>query len=35
MGDNKMFNAGGTHLHYADLDKPYWKEHFSGIRRVK
>ncbi|MEM5663100.1 C40 family peptidase [Bacillus toyonensis] len=35
IGDNKMFNAGGTHLHYADLDKPYWKEHFSGIRRVK
>lgn len=35
IGNNKMFNAGGTHLHYADLDKPYWKDHFSGIRRVK
>ncbi|WP_412678203.1 lysozyme family protein [Bacillus tropicus] len=35
IGNNKMFNAGGTHLHYADLSKPYWVEHFSGIRRVK
>lgn len=34
IGDNKMFNAGGTHLHYADLNMPYWKDHFSGFRRV-
>ncbi|HHL0974092.1 TPA: lysozyme family protein [Bacillus cereus] len=35
IGDNKMFNAGGTHLHYADLSKKYWVDHFVGIRRVK
>lgn len=35
IGNNKMFNAGGTHLHYAELSKPYWADHFSGIRRVK
>ncbi|QWH75354.1 glycoside hydrolase (plasmid) [Bacillus mycoides] len=35
IGNNKMFNAGGTHLHYADLSQKYWAEHFSGIRRVK
>lgn len=35
IGNNQMFNAGGTHLHYADLNKPYWVEHFAGIRRVK
>lgn len=35
IGDNKMFNAGGTHLHYADLSKKYWADHFVGIRRVK
>ncbi|HDT6579460.1 TPA: lysozyme family protein [Bacillus cereus] len=35
IGNNKMFNAGGTHLHYADLSEKYWADHFSGIRRVK
>lgn len=35
VGNNKMFNAGGTHLHYADLSQKYWTDHFSGIRRVK
>ncbi|MEK4419002.1 bifunctional lytic transglycosylase/C40 family peptidase [Bacillus paranthracis] len=35
IGNNKMFNAGGTHLHYADLSQKYWADHFVGIRRVK
>lgn len=35
IGNNQMFNAGGKYLHYADLNKPYWVEHFAGIRRVK
>lgn len=34
IGNNRMFNAGGTHLHYAELSKPYWAEHFVGIRRL-
>ncbi|WP_257154649.1 C40 family peptidase [Bacillus cereus] len=35
IGNNRMFNAGGTHLHYADLSQKYWADHFVGIRRVK
>ncbi|MGF9816338.1 lysozyme family protein [Bacillus toyonensis] len=35
IGNNKMFNAGGTHLHYADLSQKYWADHFVGIRRVR
>lgn len=35
VGNNRMFNAGGTHLHYADLSKDYWVEHFAGFRRVQ
>jgi hypothetical protein len=34
IGNNRMFNAGGTHLHYADLNSPFWKKAFVGIRRV-
>lgn len=35
MGNNMMFNAGGDQLHFASLDKPYWKQHFAGFGRVQ
>ncbi|MCB2293688.1 bifunctional lysozyme/C40 family peptidase [Clostridium algoriphilum] len=34
VGNNKMYQSGGSGLGYIDLTKPYYQEHLVGIGRI-